>query len=158
MSRAALLLALPIIFGCSKKEEPAADTSAVAPAPPAAPAAAVTPAPLNVAGKWAMQVMPADKDTTILTYALDATNDKTGWKMTFPGRKPVDIRILSMDNDSIVSEAGPYASALRKNVMVTTHSNMHVDGDKITGTTIAHYATKGPDSVLNLKTTGTRSK
>lgn len=155
MSRAALLLVLPIVFGCSKKDEPAADTSAMA---PAAPAAAATPAPMNVAGKWTMQVMPADKDTTVLRYTLDATNDKTGWKMTLPGRQAMDIRILSMDNDSIVSENGPYSSALRKNVMVNTHSNMHMEGDKLVGTTIAHYSTKGPDSVLNLRTTGTRSQ
>jgi len=156
MSRAALLLILPVLLACSKKDEPAADTSAaMAPAPPAAAAA---PAPLNVAGKWTVQVMPADKDTTVLTYMLEATNDKTGWKMTLPGRKAMDLRILSIDNDSIVSENGPYSSALRKNVMVTTHSNMHMDGEKLVGTTIAHYNTKGADSVLNLRSSGTRSK
>lgn len=154
MSRAALLLVLPIVFGCTKKDEPAADTSAMAPAAPVA----ATPAPMNVAGKWTVQVMPAGKDTTILTYTLDATNDQTGWKMTLPGRPAMDIRILSMTNDSIVSENGPYSSALRKNVMVTTHSNMHMEGDKLVGTTIAHYNTKGPDSVLNLRTSGTRSQ
>jgi len=154
MSRAVLLLVLPVVFACTKKEEPAADTSAMAPAAPVAAA----PAPLDVAGKWTVNVMPADKDTTILTYALDATNDKTGWKITFPGRPPVDVRVLSMDNDSIVTEAGPYSSALRKSVMVTTHGSVHVEGDKLVGTTIAHYSTKGPDSLLNLRTSGTRSK
>lgn len=153
MSRAALLLVLPIVIGCAKKDEPAADTSAMAPAPTAA-----APAPMNVAGHWTMTVMPADKDTTLLTYTLDATNDMTGWKMTLPGRQAMDIRVLSMDNDSIVSENGPYSSALRKNVMVTTHSNMHMAGDKLVGTTIAHYSSNGPDSVLNLRTTGTRSQ
>src|SRR5512141_1173068 len=146
MSRAALLLVIPVVLACSKKEEPATDTTAMAPAP-AATAPAPAPAPINPAGKWAVNVMPADKDTTILTYTLDATNDKTGWKITFPGRKPVDVRVLSMDNDSIVTEAGPYASALRKNVMVTTHGSVHMDGDKLVGTTVAHYATKGADSV-----------
>lgn len=154
MSRAALLLVLPIVFGCTKKDEPAADTSAMAPAAPVAAA----PAPMNVAGHWTMQVMPADKDTTILTYTLDATNEPTGWKMTLPGRPAMDIRVLSMNNDSIVSENGPYSSALRKNVMVTTHSSMHMEGDKLVGTTIAHYNTKGADSVLNLRTTGTKSQ
>ncbi len=155
MSRAALLLVLPIVFGCTKKDEPAADTSAMV---PAAPAAEATPAPVNVAGKWTVQVMPADKDTTILTYTLDATNEQTGWKMTLPGRPAMDIRVLSMDNDSIVSENGPYSSALRKNVMVTTHTNLHMEGDKLVGTTIARYNTKGADSVVNLRATGTRSQ
>lgn len=153
MYRAALLLVLPIVFGCAKKDEPAADTSAMAPAPVAA-----APAPMNVAGKWTMNVMPADKDTTILTYVLDATNEQTGWKMTLPGRQPMDIRVLSMDNDSIVSENGPYSSALRKDVMVTTHTSMHMDGDKLVGTTIARYNTKGADSVVNLRASGTRSQ
>ncbi|HUQ47177.1 MAG TPA: hypothetical protein VM053_02910 [Gemmatimonadaceae bacterium] len=152
MSRVALLLVLPIVFGCAKKDEPAADT-----AMSAAPTAAA-PAPLNVAGKWTMQVMPADKDTTVLTYTLDATNETTGWKMTLPGRDAMNIRVIHMDNDSIVSENGPYSSALRKNVMVTTHSNMHMEGDKLVGTTIARYDTKGADSVVNLRTTGTRSQ
>ena len=155
MSRAALLLVLPIVFGCTKKDGPAADTSAMA---PAAPAAAVTPAAMNVAGKWTVVVMPAAKDTTVLTYTLDATNEKAGWKMTLPGRQAMDIRILSMDGDSIVSENGPYSSALRKGVMVTTHSTMHMEGEKLVGTTIAHYATKGADSVLNLRTVGTKSQ
>lgn len=155
MSRVALLLVLPIIFGCTKKDEPAADTSAMA---PAAPAAAVTATPMNLAGHWTVQVMPADKDTTLLTYTLDATADKTGWKMTLPGRPAMDLRVLSMDNDSVVSENGPYSSALRKDVMVTTHSNFHLEGDKLVGTTIARYNTKGADSVLNLRNLGTKTQ
>ena len=156
MSRAALLLVLPIVFACTKKDEPAPDTSAAM--APAAPVAVAPAAPMNVAGKWNVQVMPADKDTTILNYVLEATNDKTGWKMTLPDRKAMDLRVLSLDNDSIVSENGPYSSALRKNVMVTTHSSMHMDGDKLVGTTIAHYNTKGADSVVHLRSSGTRAK
>ncbi len=152
MSRAALLLILPVLISCSKKEEPAADTTAaMAPA-----AVAPAPAAMNVAGKWSMRVMPDGKDTTLLTYILEATNDNTGWKMTLPNRQPMDIRVVAMSADSIVTENGPYASALRKNVMVTTHSNMHMDGDKIVGTTIARYDTKGADSVLHLRMEGIR--
>lgn len=155
MSRVALLLVVPIMLACTKKDEPAADTSAaVAPAPAAvAPAAA---APVNYAGKWKVTVMPADKDTVILTYDLETTNDKSNWKMTLPGRAPLTPRVASLDNDSVVVDNGPYSSALRKNVMVTTHSSMHMEGDKLVGTTVAHYATKGADSVVNLRTTGTR--
>lgn len=152
MSRAALLLVLPVMLACSKKETPAADTSA---AMAAAPAPAV-PAPMNVAGKWTIKVMPEAKDTVLLTYVLDATNEKTGWKMTLPNREPMDPRVTSMDNDSIVIDNGPYSSALRKNVMVTTHSSMHMEGGKLVGKTIARYNTKGPDSVVMLRTEGTR--
>jgi hypothetical protein len=152
MSRAALLLVLPVLFACSKKETPAADTSAaMAPAP-----AATAPAPMNVAGNWSVKVMAEKKDTVLLTYPLVATNDKTGWKMTLPNREPMELRVVSMDNDSIVVDNGPYSSALRKNVMVTTHSSMHMEGDKLVGITIAHYNTKGADSVVVLRTEGTR--
>jgi hypothetical protein len=140
------------MLACSKKETPAADTSAAIAAAPAPTA----PAPINVAGKWIVKVMPEGKDTILLTYKLEATNDKTGWKMTLPNREPMDIRVISMDNDSIVIDNGPYSSALRKNVMVTTHSTAHLVGDKLVGKTIARYTTKGPDSLVMLRTEGTR--
>lgn len=152
MSRAALLLVLPVLFACSKKETPAADTSAaMAPAP-----AATAPAPMNVAGNWSVKVMAEKKDTVLLTYKLVATNDKTGWMLTFPNREPMEPRVVSMDNDSVVVDNGPYSSLLRKSVMVTTHSSMHMEGDKLVGITIAHYNTKGADSVVMLRTEGTR--
>jgi len=155
MSRAALLLVLPVLFACSKTETPAADTSA-AMAPAATAPAAATPAPMNVAGTWTVKVMPQAKDTVLLSYKLVATNDKTGWMLMLPNRKPMEGRVTSMDNDSIVIENGPYESVLRKNVQVWTHSSMHMEGDKLVGTTVAHYSTKGPDSVAMLRTEGTR--
>jgi hypothetical protein len=153
MSRAALLLVLPVLIGCSKKDEPAADTTAaMAPAATEAPAAAA----MNVAGKWSMRVMPEGKDTTLLTYMLEATNDKSGWKMTLPNRQPMDIRVLSMSPDSIVVENGPYSSALRNKVNVWTHGAYHMDGDKLVGTTVAHYDVKTADSVVHLRVDGIR--
>jgi hypothetical protein len=150
MSRAALLLIVPVLFACTKKDEAPVDTTtAVAPA-------AVAPAPMNVAGAWTVTVMPADKDTTLLVYSLDATNDMTGWKITLPNRAPMDVKVISMDNDSVVVENGPYPSVLQKGVNVTTHSAMHLEGDKLVGTTVAHYDSKGADSVRNLRTSGVR--
>jgi hypothetical protein len=154
MSRAALLLVLPILVACSKNETPAADTSAAAAAP--APAATAPAAAPNVAGTWNVKVMPQAKDTVLLTYTLVATNDKTGWKLTLPNRPTMDGRVMSMDNDSVVIENGPYSSVLRKNQQVWTHSAMHLEGDKLVGTTVAHYTTKGADSVVMLRTEGTR--
>ena len=157
MSRVALLLVLPVMLACSKKDESATDTTAaMASAPPAAAPAAATPAPMNVAGNWTVKVMPEKKDSVLLTYKLVATNDKTGWKMTLPNRPEMSPRITSMDNDSIVIENGPYSSVLRKSTTVTTHSTMHMEGDKLVGVTIAHYNTKGADSVVMLRTEATR--
>jgi len=123
---------------------------------PAATAPAAAAAAPNVAGTWSVKVMPQGKDSVLLTYTLVATNDKTGWKLTLPDRPTMDAKVISMDNDSIVVENGPYASVLRKNVQVWTHSAMHLEGDKLVGTTVAHYTTRGADSVANLRTEGTR--
>jgi hypothetical protein len=160
MSRAALLLIVPVLMSCTKKDAAPADTSSAMGAA-SAPAAATAPAPaaatpMNVAGKWTVNVMPEGKDSSVLVYTLEATNDRTGWKMTLPNRKPMDVRVTSMSNDSVVVENGPYSSALQKGVMVTTNSVMHMEGDKLVGKTIAHYSMKGPDSVRVLRTVGTR--
>ena len=149
MSRAALILALPLLFACTKKDEaPAADTSAVAAAEPAAP---------SVAGSWAFTVMPADRDTVLSTYTLVATNDQNGWTLTFPGRDPIPVRVVLMSNDSIVTDTGPFESSVYKSVKVNlVHTNLHLDGDKLSGTGIAHYDRKTADSVVNLRQEGTR--
>ena len=100
--------------------------------------------------------MPEDRDTTIIMYVLEATNTNKGWKMTLPNRDPMDVRVLHMDADSIVTENGPYSSALQKGVTVRTHSNVRMEGDKIVGRTIAHYETRGPDSLRVFRSEGVR--
>lgn len=150
MSRVALLLVVPLMLACSKKEEPAADTTAMAPAPPAAPA------PVSYAGKWSMTTMPQDKDTVLVSYTMEATDSMTGWKLSLPNRPTMDSRVLSMDNDSVVIETGPYESVLRKGVQVTTHTVAHIEGDKLVGTTTAHYKSKGADSVRVLRISGSK--
>jgi hypothetical protein len=41
-------------------------------------------------------------------------------------------------------------------VKVTTTSVYRLQGDKLVGTTVAHYQTKGADSVLHLQSMGTK--
>lgn len=148
MSRAALLLVLPVVFACTKKDEaPATDTSV----------AAAAPAPAPYAGKWSFNVMPEGRDTVLTTYVLDATADQTGWTMTFPGRDPIEVRVVSMSDDSVVIEAGPFESAVQSGVRVNlTHTPLHKDGDKLVGSTIVHYDKKTADSVITLRQEGTR--
>lgn len=148
MSRAALLLVLPIMLACSPAEEtPMEDTTAMT---------AEAPAPMNYAGNWTVEVMPEARDTVLLTYDLVATNDQTGWRMTLPGRDEMSPRIVSISGDSVVLENGPYSSVLRSDVMVTTHSTMRLEGDRLVGTTTARYNTTGADSVVMLRMVGTR--
>ena len=158
------LLALAALAGCSSRDRSASDTAAAVSAIPdsAAGTMAATPAapaPISlgaVAGRWDMRAVPESGDTTATTYVMTATADSTGWMMAFPDRAPVKVRIVSVAGDSIVADAGPYASVRRRGVQVTTHSVMRMQGDRLVGHTTAHYKTTGPDSVLQLRTEGTR--
>jgi hypothetical protein len=144
MSRAALLAALLVVIGCSKKDD---DSKAPVIAAPAG---------MNLAGMWSVQVMPETQDSTLLIFMLKATNDSKGWTMTLPNRQPMDVKVTSMSNDSIVFDTDKFASALQPGLEVSTHSNVHMQGDTLVGRTIARYNVKGPDSVRVLRTIGTR--
>jgi hypothetical protein len=150
-----------VLVGCAKPEQQQAkDTTAgAAPTPTAAP----TPPPpagislADVAGKWQMTTMAEKGDSALVKYELVATGDTTGWTFNFPKRKPVPAHV-AVGGDSIVIDAGPYESVLRKGVQVTTHGVARLQGGKLVGTTVAHYATHGPDSLRNLRFEGTRAQ
>jgi hypothetical protein len=144
-----------VLVACSKPEQqPAQDTTATAAPTPPAPPPGISLA--DVAGKWAMTTMTEKGDSTLLKYELVATADTTGWTFNFPKRKPVPAHV-TVSGDSIVLEAGPFESLLRKGVQVTTHGVARLQGGKLVGTTVARYATRGPDSLRNLRFEGTRA-
>jgi len=131
------------------------DATAAAPAPEAP----MGPAPIalaDVGGKWAMRTMNESGDSTLLTYELVATADPSGWTFNFAKRPPLSLRVTP-GGDSIVIDAGPYESLLRKGVQVTTHGVARLQDGKLMGRTTAHYLTTGPDSVLQLRFEGTRA-
>ena len=154
MRRLALCCAV-VLAGCSKSkdqppEDAIADTTAAMPAP----------APIqlaDVAGKWAVRVMPETGDTTLLSYELVTTGDTAGWAINFPKRSPIPIRVLAVDGDSIVTEAGPFESMLRKGVQVTSGTVFRLQDGKLMGAITARYQTSGPDSVAHLRLEGTRA-
>jgi len=92
----------------------------------------------------------------LVTYELTATADTTPWMIKFPNGTTTPARIMSVSGDSIVLDAGPYASVLRKGVQVTTHSVAHLMDGKMMGTFVAHYANAGADSVLRGRIEGTK--
>lgn len=153
-----LLCCALVLVACEKPKEqpPAADTAAMAaPAPAPEP---VAPAPISladVAGKWTMHTMPQDADTVLITYELVAGSD--GWVFNFPKRKPVKANVTA-SGDSIVADAGPYESVLRKGIQVTTHGVLRLVDGKLVGTTVAHYKTTGPDTVRTLRVEGTKNQ
>lgn len=146
------------LVGCAKKSEPAKDTTATAAATPApAPAPAPTLALSDVAGKWQVRSVPeSGTDTTATSYVLTATADTTGWMITFPSGLKVPVHV-TLSGDSVIQHTGPFASQRRKGVKVTTDGAFHLQNGKLVGTTVAHYAKAGPDSVLRLHTEGTKA-
>ncbi len=147
-----IVLGLALLAGCNKAEKPAAEPAATPPPPP-------VPEPVrlaDVAGVWTLKGMSPTGDS-LLSYTITATADTTGWTITLPGRKPMALKVW-VAGDSIVTDAGPFESVLRPGVKVSTHAVMRISGDKMTGTTTAHYQTTGADSVATLLAEGTRQK
>jgi hypothetical protein len=154
MRRFALLCSAAVLAACAKSESPPVVDTGMA-AAPVAPA----PAPISladVAGKYAVTGKNEAGDTTLVTYELNATGDTTGWTITFPNGKPIPIRIMSVAGDSIVADAGPYPSVLRKGLQVTTHNVYRYQNGKLVARTVARYATTGPDTVRIVVSEGVR--
>jgi hypothetical protein len=156
-SRLGAACGVVILAACAKKEA-AVDTAAVAPPATATSSGAVAPAPATLAdfnGTWKIRSVPTSgTDTSATELTLTANGDQ--WTQTYADGRKVPVRV-TLSGDSVITDAGPYASVRRKGVQVTTHGSFHKSGDKLVGTTTAHYATKGADSVLVLRTEGTKS-
>lgn len=161
MSRLALACsATLLVAGCAKSDQAAKDSAAAAAAAAAAPAP--TPPPpaafslADAAGKWQMRAVPeSGTDTSATNFVLTATADTTGWIMTFPSGVKVPFHIM-VSGDSLIMKTGSFASQRRKNVKVSTDGAVRLQNGKLVGTTIAHYAKAGPDSVMRMHTEGTK--
>jgi hypothetical protein len=159
MRRFGICCCAVVLIGCGKSKSESATDQAAAPAADTAAMAApaqAAPAPIalgDLNGTWKMKTMAEGSDSALVTYSLEAA--PSGWTLHFPKRPPVATKTTA-DGDSIVTDAGPYESVLRKGLMVTTHSVFRLQDGKLVGTTVAHYATKGADSVRNLRSEGTR--
>ncbi len=139
---------------CAKSETPATDTTAaMTPAPAPAPAALSL---ADVAGKWQFENVPTSgTDTSSTPYVLTATADTTGWMIEFPSGLKVPLTVHPL-GDSIHTIAAPFASQRRKSTKVRTETMFRMQDGKLVGLTTARYDTKGADSVLQLRGTGTR--
>lgn len=144
-----------VLVACGQtKDDRAMDQAAQPPVDSAM--AAPTAAPIALAdlnGTWKMKVTPEGSDSTVLEFTMDAAS--SGWTLHFPKRPPVTTKPVA-GGDSVVADAGPYESALRKGQKVTTHSVYHLEDGKLVGTTVARYDTKGAGSVIRLRSEGTR--
>lgn len=109
-----------------------------------------------VAGVWDAKTMVGPKDSVVVTEVLTMTANTKGWTMAFPGRtEAVAVRVMSSAGDSVVTESGPYASALRAGQTVSVRMVAHYKGDSMWGTAVATY---GSGDKVNLKMAATRRK
>jgi hypothetical protein len=150
---ASCCIALAIV-GCKPAEKPAETTTGEAPAMQKAPASLSL---ADMAGTWSVRSQMEGSDSTVVTYNLVATSDRSGWSINFPNRKPIPVRVVAVEGDSVVTEAGPFESALRKGVQVSTLVVARLQDGKLVGTTVARYQVSGPDSVARLRFEGTRA-
>jgi molybdopterin biosynthesis enzyme len=154
--RIATIGCIALLVACARtEEEPAMDTAAGA--ADVATATAISLA--EVAGRWDVTSTPeSGTDTSVTRYTLTATPEMTGWTITFANRpQAVPVRVVAVDGDSIVTEAGPFESVRRKGIQVTTRNVLRKQGDRLTGTTRARYQSSGADTVLTLRTEGMRA-
>jgi hypothetical protein len=149
-----------LVAGCAKSDQATKDSAAGAAAAPAAATPAPAPAAVlslaDVAGKWQMRAVPeSGKDTSATTYVLTASSDTTGWMITFPSGVKVPVRV-TVAGDSLTEQTGTFPSQRRKGVKVMTNGTLRLQNGKLVGTTVAHYAKAGADSVMRLHTEGTK--
>jgi hypothetical protein len=153
-SRLAICGTVLLLAGCAKKETPKDTTAAMAPAPAPAPAPTVSLA--DMAGKWKVVTTPVGgKDSSKTTATLVATADTSGWMLELPsGQKvPMQVRVSA---DTVITKSAVYPSMRRKGKKVWTEGAFRLENGMITGTSVAHYENAGADSVLTLRTEGTK--
>lgn len=139
MRRVTLCCCAMIIVACTKSETPPPDSTAGA----------------SFAGTWQVRGFNEAGDS-IVGYQLALTADTSAWTITLPNRPALPLRVVALAGDSVVTEAGPYESVLRPGVQVRTTAVLRLQGDTLVGSTVARYTTTGPDSVLLVRSKGTR--
>jgi hypothetical protein len=143
MSRTAVLGCLILAVGCAPgqdQEAPEADMPETA-----APAATDLSA---FAGTWSMQALTEAGDSVLVAYEMVATDGTEGWTITFPDRDPIPAHIVEALGDSVIIHVGPYPSALRDDVMVSTVTVSRIVDGRMTGYFTATYDTEGADQIL----------
>src|SRR5690242_11139588 len=162
-TRLALCCAALVVAACAKKEAPKDTTAAMAPnhsseAYPPAASAAATLAAADVAGNWHFAATPTTgKDTSATEYDIAATADTAPWTLTFTKSKMKVPAKHSISGDTLTITAGPFESQRRKGLKVSTVSTLKMEGGKLVGMTTAHYQKAGADSVVELRTEGTKA-
>jgi hypothetical protein len=102
----------------------------------------------DFAGTWTMQAMTEAGDSVLVEYEMVATNSPDGWTITFPDREPITPSLVELEGETLHVHIGPYSSALRDDVMVSTVSQIRMVDGALLGEFVATYETEGEDTIL----------
>jgi hypothetical protein len=149
-------LASVLLAACAQQEAGETEDTAVMEDTTAVTPEAAGISLAEVAGTWAV-VARSETGQAVPPFQLIATTEPSGWELRFPDRDPIELRVVEVAGDSIVTEAGPYESVLRPGVQVTTHAVYRLEGERLIGTTVARYQTAEADSVVLVHSEGTRA-
>jgi hypothetical protein len=114
----------------------------------------------DFAGTWAGDVMSEGSDGVVAHFELLATSREDGWSFTTVNASnpaasaTAPARVMAVGGDSVVVEAGPFASVLRDGEMVNTHAVYRLQNGQMTGVVHATYPASG--ETIALRTTGRR--
>ena len=144
MRRIAVLGCLIAAAGCGYGQDQESPETEIQEA--AAPAASSL---ADFAGTWTVQALTEAGDSVLIEYEMVATDGTEGWTVTFPDRDPIPAHIVEAAGDSVVIHLGPYPSALRDDVNVSTVTTSRIIDGRMVGHFTATYDTEGPDRILN---------
>ncbi len=145
---------LAVLAGCARSEQKTPrETDESATIQPATASISLA----DVAGKWKVRTTD-EAGGNVVESELTATSDTTGWTMQLRNNpKPIPVHVIAVAGDSIVTEAGPFQSALRKGLQLTARTVYHVQDGKMVGDVEARYKIRGTDSVAHRPLEGTRA-
>ena len=147
----AVLLVAALLVACGPEED--ADDLAMDSTPPAPPALTAA----DVAGTWNYEVRPMDSDSVITTGQTVINAEGTTVTQTATGGATAS-GTMSIAGEAFTTTVGPYPSALREGVMVTTTGNYRLVGGQIVGEVTARYeGVTTADSVTQLRVTMNRA-
>ena len=143
--RPALLTAAVLLVACAPDQ---ATDSALIDSTPAAPAALTA---ADVSGTWNYEVQGMDSDSIIATGQSVIGGDPLSVTQTATGGASA-TGTVTLSGDQINTVVGPYPSALRPGVMVTTSGVYRIVAGDLVGTTTARYTgVTTADSIVELR-------
>lgn len=129
-----IFVAIFLLAGCGKSDDASSDMSD-APAEGNDPYAAVT-------GDWLTEGFVGDSEEAAVVVLMSTSGEKENWTWKFTHLdEPLTANNVFLKGDSIVTEIGPYPSALKQGTTVDNLvSYLIVDGQTMTGRWVASYS------------------